>query len=334
MNPLAPIADGSARAASCPGASCDPAFVMRCTEVADASGVAIRAGLFRDVCASFALRCALAGPRFTGRQGDRESRGRGLVSFSTWTLVVPSGNVKRSRARTSCGSRSREHFTFPSEGEISDPVSIVIAHLAGSPSFGPRPSGEGDRRYGSSPGHESSGHDDQWQEAGRAQRVGGQRPHSAPSTIRSRQGRQCLCGRSSQVAREAQICVQNALRRFARGDEGPGRSGDRTSALPLDSLSPCLPVNLVQISHEPQRELLAATSATSATILSVGSENRSAMTRGRQDVSHLHIGPSESAQPGPVVVTFFESAAHCDLATPTSRESAQAVFEDNRGVAA
>jgi len=132
----------------------------------DPVSTAIGGSLLAEVRAPFALCCALVGPRFTGRQGDRELRGSGLVSFSSCTLVGPSGNVKRSRARTSCGSRSREPFTFPSEGEISDPLSIVIAHVARSPSFAPRPSGERAHRA-SSPRH-----DDECPAAGCTRRLG------------------------------------------------------------------------------------------------------------------------------------------------------------------
>ena len=71
----------------------------------------------------------------TGRQGAERER-EGLVSFSTWTLVGPSGNVKRSL---------REHFTFPSEWKISLSSSILVPQTVRSPSFVPRLSGGGER---------------------------------------------------------------------------------------------------------------------------------------------------------------------------------------------
>src|SRR5690606_22527746 len=65
---------------------------------------------------------------------------------------------------------------------------------------------------------------------------------SAPSEVRSRQGRVCLCGTTSQVEREAQIFERNAtaFRERRRGS----RTELKRGPLPLGSLSPCLPVTL------------------------------------------------------------------------------------------
>jgi len=213
--------------------------------------------------------------RFTGRQRDREARGRGFLSFSNCTPLGPSGNVKRSRARTSCGSRPREHFTFPSEGEISLPTCYLVPQTVRSPRSVPRPSGEeegftsslnpgatatvctsrrracvdADNRDRSARGRCISPPESfvctLGQQAGESsdnRRRSASGSCLSPSESCSRQGRLCRCGTTQHVAREAQIFGQNApgvLHEATRVQVGTDER-----PLPLASLSPCLPVNL------------------------------------------------------------------------------------------
>ena len=157
----------------------------------------------------------------TGRQGAERER-EGLVSFSTWTLVGPSGNVKRSL---------REHFTFPSEWKISLSSSILVPQTVRSPSFVPRPSGGGARldlpttSLRLSPSHARSCDDERCRVTRAALR---------PSPAAGRDASAC----AEQARRmSGRLKFASKMRkRFARGDEGPGRNRSKAPPSRLPGL--------------------------------------------------------------------------------------------------
>jgi len=194
-----------------------------------------------------------------------EIRGRGFLSFSTWTLVGPSENVKRSRARTSCGSRPREHFTFSSDRKISLPSSILVAHterrrrlhpetfgregeleswlrrrsvVAGS---SPRPSGEEAlesslrrRSVKSSFPSQTSGQGERLFESFVAARVPNRERLSSVGRC-SRQGRQCRAERPARSSRRLKFSSETplAFRERRRGSSSEVQARPPPSRLPV-----------------------------------------------------------------------------------------------------